>query len=321
MPNLNPFAVLSGQKKAFTVALVALWALLAVHCAKEVIIELPEESKRLVIVSHFTENQPARVKISYSKPVHDAGEAEFPEKDLEVSLSSNGVFLDKMKKDKRDDLFWYSRDTLRAGVSYTIVARLAGVPVAEGTSSIPLPIESVPAVQPSEISLVGNVGERYTMRIPMTISIKDIPSKERFYAFRLTHEVDVFDTTTVPASFSHSFVDENTFFTADGRTVSLLHEIPEPAYIINENFWADGRSELLVTANITYTPGAEQPRRLFLEWRTLSREFYRYHLSLARQNNHNTPLAEPDAIFNNVKNGYGNVSGYASRIDTIEIPF
>lgn len=55
------------------------------------------------------------------------GTTQFPEKDIDVSLSSNGVFLDKLKKNTEDELFWYSRDTLKSGVPYTIVARIRRV--------------------------------------------------------------------------------------------------------------------------------------------------------------------------------------------------
>ena len=57
-----------------------------------------------------------------------------------------------------------------------------------------------------------------------------------------------------------------------------------------------------------------------MEWRTLSEEFYKYHLSVDRQGN-NLPLSDPDAVYNNVSGGYGNFSGYSVRVDTIELPF
>jgi hypothetical protein len=310
-----------GAKPHRLLAFLVLAALLAPRCAKEVTIDLPEEGKRLVVISHFTDGQPARVKVSFSQPVHDAADPEFPNKDLDVSLSSNGVFLDKLRKDTKNEIFWYSKDTLQAGIPYTIVARMAGFPVAEGTSTIPVSVQlDRDFVNLSNISTVGTPGERQTMRIPITISVKDLPAQGRYFAFRLSHETDIYDT-----AFSRTVPDysvlENTFFSADGRTVSLLYEVPEPIYLLNDTYWADGRTTLYLTANVPFRAKVEQPRRLFLEWRTLSKEFYRYHLSLARQSNNNTPLADPDAIFNNVKNGYGSVSGYAVRVDTIAIPY
>jgi hypothetical protein len=53
------------------------------------------------------------------------------------------------------------------------------------------------------------------------------------------------------------------------------------------------------------------PSKLLIEWRTLSEEFYRYHLSLSRQGNLALPFNDPDAVYNNVSGGFGNFSGYS----------
>ncbi|MFN4256749.1 MAG: DUF4249 family protein, partial [Saprospiraceae bacterium] len=83
--------------------------------------------------------------------------------------------------------------------------------------------------------------------------------------------------------------------------------------------WSDNDPTLSLDAIIPFQPGRERPTHLFVEWRTLSEEFYRYHLSLARQGG-NLPLSDPDAVFNNVNNGYGNFSGYSVGHDTLLLP-
>jgi hypothetical protein len=100
--------------------------------------------------------------------------------------------------------------------------------------------------------------------------------------------------------------------------LSLLHNIPEPVVLINEKFWSNNRRTIFLDALIPFDPQTERPRRIFVEWRTLSEEFYRYHLSLARQGD-NLPLSDPDAIFNNIQGGLGNFSGYAVSVDTLEL--
>ncbi|MBL7776183.1 MAG: DUF4249 family protein, partial [Saprospiraceae bacterium] len=78
-------------------------------------------------------------------------------------------------------------------------------------------------------------------------------------------------------------------------------------------------ASLDLDAIIPFNPAYERPRRLFVEWRTLSEDFYRYHLSLARQGN-NIPWSDPDALYNNIQGGYGNFSGFSLSGDTIQIP-
>ena len=51
-----------------------------------------------------------------------------------------------------------------------------------------------------------------------------------------------------------------------------------------------------------------------IELRTVSKEYYLYHESLSRQAIvRQDPFAEPVTIYNNVKNGYGNFSGFSVR--------
>ncbi|HNG90394.1 MAG TPA: DUF4249 family protein, partial [Saprospiraceae bacterium] len=110
-----------------------------------------------------------------------------------------------------------------------------------------------------------------------------------------------------------------TFFLTDGPTLSLLHNISEPVVLVNEKYWTEDRRTLRINAFMPYMPDSEKPTRIFVEWRTLSEEFYRYHLSVARQGS-NLPLNDPDAVFNNVKGGYGNFSAYSVHMDTLVLP-
>jgi hypothetical protein len=113
---------------------------------------------------------------------------------------------------------------------------------------------------------------------------------------------------------------ESTKFLADGRTLALVYDTPEKVVLVNENFWSDDKKVLALDALIPFNPSEQRPRHLYVEWRTLSEEFYRYHLSVARQGN-NLPLNDPDALYNNVTGGYGNFSGYSFVTDTISLPY
>ncbi len=98
-----------------------------------------------------------------------------------------------------------------------------------------------------------------------------------------------------------------------------MNKIPEPITLIHANYWRDNRKTLFLDVVIPFKPENERPHRVFIEWRTLSAEFYNYHLSLSRQGG-NLPLSDPDALYNNVENGYGNFSGFSKVIQTIELP-
>lgn len=286
-------------------------ALLANRCAREVQIDLPEEPPRIVAVCHFTANQPFRVEVTISRPLYASGKPERPN-DVDITLSSGGLFLDKLKRaySEQGELYWESRDTAVAEKSYTLVARVAGLDAIESTSSIPAHKGLLPIlIDPHSISTIPLQNDTFALRIPLTLELENLPANNRFFAFSLQHEIQTEDES----------VQSATRFLVDGRTFSLLNNTPENVVLINENFWSDNRRTLFLDAIIPFNPDTDKPLRLFVEWRTLSEPFYRYHLSLARQGD-NLPLSDPDAVYNNVEGGYGNFSGYSVQVDTLELP-
>ncbi|HAD14654.1 MAG TPA: hypothetical protein DCF33_19685 [Saprospirales bacterium] len=301
----------------------AIMCFLLAGCAKEVIIDLPEEPPKLVVVCHFTEGDNFRAKITLSKPVNDKGQVDIVRKDVEATLSVNGQFWDKMVPDTNavDQIsFWESNKNQRAekGERYSISVRVPGYPPIKSSSEIPSHVKPKSiSLNPADIFIFPTAGGLSELRIPLSLELPYLPLEGRFFAFNLTHETDVYETLDPPII---DFTEQGqTNFLADGRTFSLLHDIPEPVVLVNDKFWSDGRKTLELVARIPFDPESERPKRIFVEWRSLSKEFYRYHLSLSRQSN-NLPLSDPDAVFNNILGGYGNFSGYAVSVDTIEIP-
>jgi len=303
--------------------LLAILSLLFVQCAREVIIDLPEEPPKLVAVCHFTSGQNFRVKISLSKPVNDGSAVEFLKKDVDATLSVDGQFWDRLKPDTTITeriTYWESNRFQRAEseVEYSFSVRVPGYPSIQSSGKIPKHAGLEPVVIGSgDISVVPLGDALSELRIPLELRLRSLPAGDHYFAFNLTHETEVYESLNPPTI---DFTEEGpTNFLTDGRTFSLLHEIPEPVVLINENYWADNGRSLFLTARIPFDPSQERPRRIFIEWRTLSEPFYRYHLSLSRQGS-NLPFSDPDAVFNNIEGGYGNFSGYAVSIDTVFIP-
>lgn len=289
--------------------------MLFARCAREVKIDLPEAAQKAVVICHFTTGEVFRVRVTLSQPIYDISDPEVPEK-VDVTIAKEGTFLDKLFRTTDDfgNTYWESRDTAVTGLPYSISVLVDGLPLAEAGSSIPLfyPIEPV-RINQSDIRETPLSDGRLLMNVPIVLRLKQVPSGKRYFAFNLKHDIAVADGTI--------YEGLSTNYTADGRTLSLLHDLAEPAVLINEKFWSDNSDSLVLNAVIPYSPGDnEKPSRLYIEWRTLSEEFYKYHLSVDRQGN-NLPLSDPDALYNNVAGGYGNFSGYSVQSDTVKLTF
>lgn len=302
--------------------LFVLATLLACGCAREVVIDLPEEEPKVVAICHFTEGEHFKVNISLSQEVNDGSDPEFPG-EVDVTLSVNGQFYDALYRERGvgNTYYWKSHKAKipREGIRYNLDVRVPGYPVAEAGSSIPRHYGIGPfqiLTSDLQVSEIGNGMNE--LRIPIELKLDELPDHGRYFAFFLNHDMQVYESLSPPvADYTKEQVPTN--FLSDGRTISLLHNIPEPVVLVNENYWDDNRKSLFLTARIPYDPDTERPKKLYISWRTLSEEFYRYHLSLSRQGG-NLPLSDPDAVFNNVEGGLGNFSGYSIAIDTIAIP-
>lgn len=294
----------------------------ALHCAQEVYIDLPEEETKLVSICHFTTGETFKIKVSLSRQVYDSGDPVVPD-NVDITLAKEGAFIDKLFKVTTDngEIYWESRDLAEPGVNFSITARVDGVKEISASSSVPAFYALSPIrIHPDSISETALGDGRMLLSIPLELHLDHLPTAKPFFAFSIRHDLDVGEY--IDGEWVSDFTYEGlpTNYSADGRTLALLYDLSEPVVLINEKYWSDDHNTLYLDAKIPYKPSEnKRPQRLYVEWRTLSEEFYKYHLSIARQGN-NLPLSDPDAVYNNVENGYGNFSGYSVAVDTIELP-
>jgi hypothetical protein len=262
--------------------------------------------------------------LSYSQSVYDTAAAQIPDfEKVDLTVAKNGTFIDKLVHKYTPDnheLYFESHDIVEPGKQYSMTVKIPGYPIAAATSKVPAYNAILPIQLHSEdfqdIDLNNGFRE---LRIPLEIRLTGSPDPNPYFAFHLSHEIGVY-TSFQPLVLDYTTENDSTFFLADGRTLSLLENIPEPAVLVNSNYWNDQRRSLNLIARLQYRPENERPLRIFIEWRTLSEEFYRYHLSISRQGN-TVPLSDPDALYNNINGGYGNFSGYSTGFISVEIPF
>ncbi len=294
--------------------------LLLASCARDLQIDLPDEPARIVVVSHFTTGEPFQANVTLSQPVYAVDDEGTPAS-VDITVSNGGQFYTRLlrKLDDRGKIFFESSAVVRPETPYTITVEIGGYPRVQATSSVP-PFNGLESFRVLDSIRIENLADgKKALRIPLELKLPNLlPVTGRYYAFNLRHEKYVYEIINGQKVFDYP-EEADTYFVTDGPTLSLLNNIAEPVVLVNENFWNDNRRKLYLDAIIPFNPATDEVKRIFLEWRTLSEDFYRYHLSLARQGT-NQPLSDPDAVFNNVINGYGNFSGYSVSADTLIIP-
>ncbi|MDX2133909.1 MAG: DUF4249 family protein [Saprospiraceae bacterium] len=288
-------------------------------CAREVFIELPEEEPQVVAICHFTPGSPFYVLLTKSQSLSNTEEPELVVQG-DVTISKNGQFFDRLLPvtvNKKQ--YWVGQDVVEAGQVYGLSVRVPGVAntiSAQGSApkQVPLaPMEINMERDAQEITL--NDGTK-AVRIPLTLQPALDNVTNRFFAFNIRHSIKTISGGETPV-MGEVTVLQSTFIT-DGRASSLLYNTPEQVVLIDEGFWNISDPVLRLDVIIPYVPEQEMPGEIMVEWRTVSEDYYRYHLSIARQGN-NLPLSDPDAVYNNITNGYGNFSGFSFTIDTVRL--
>ena len=289
-------------------------------CVREAYIDLPELPVKIVALSHFSPGKPIQVEVSLSQGLTEAGDPNIPF-NADVSIAIDGKFLDKLFRvtDDGGRIYWQSRDLVETHTDYALAVRIAAYDPIDAVSYAPNPVSfSRTRIDTAAIKTIELGNGKWALQVPLEITLASMPEEDRYFAFGLRHEIEIFgeiDGEKIP----DEYYETATKFLADGRTLALVYDTPEGVVLVDQNFWNDPSWTLTLDALIPFDPAFEIPRRIFIEWRTLSEDFYRYHLSLARQGN-NLPFNNPDALYNNIQGGYGNFSGYSASGDTIAIP-
>lgn len=316
---MHPMPAFLGVR-ALLAALV-LCVLFAARCAREIDLDLPGEPAKLVVTGGFEPDSVFKVRLTMSQPVLQNGQPRRPAAP-EVLVTEDEFFFERLSMFvENGDTIWKGKKYAKIAQPFSLTVRVSGLPTATATSTAPKQIGIVATIADTaaikEVSLTDGLR---ALRVPLLLTISaDALTDLPLFAFNLQHENDVYEVLPNGQRFYDYSYQSNTGFVTDGRTFALLHKIPEPVTLIHANYWRDNRKTLRLDALVPFKPEYEKPRRIFVEWRTLSPEFYYYHLSLSRQSA-NLPLSDPDALYNNVENGYGNFSGFSRTIQSLELP-
>ncbi|MBX2876726.1 MAG: DUF4249 domain-containing protein [Saprospiraceae bacterium] len=311
-----------------TLIKVKIWALLALPlfiastCEKPVTFKVDPPAPDLLVSSNFQDHSAIQVEVS--KITYDAarvGQKEFIN-DAIVSIYEDNTLLEELAvvypTTPRAQAVYSSSDIVPAiGKEYLIQVEVEGFRMVTARSIIPARVEI-------KDFTVGQVVETQTpesnlvfYNFPVYIAYDDPAGEENFYHLKIAQEIvefSIIEGDTLPSrafrrniNFS-SELDDN-FVNAYFAGGVLLQDDP-----FGGQYGFD--------MNVAINPGFQKLGRLFVELRTVSEEYYRFHNSLDRieQQGGNTGGFQEAVIpYNNIENGSGIFAGYTAAMDSITI--
>lgn len=291
----------------FLLVVTGIWLIVS-GC--ETTLELPtNDLPKLTIISHLTSNgaKSQRVYVYASQAPSDSSSFVIPANlDVEVTeLETDYSTTLELTNEDNETFFKFPDGFLKEGFSYTISAYAPGFEGIHATTVIPKP-STIANLGISEFKIEPSTKNEFKniVRYTLTFDINHFESN-RYYHLVFYNQYDGFD---IPFLVDPELSDDQPF----------VHHY-DFGILIDRNDLEPG--EPLTFHFVDWVVGDHDLNQVFVELRTITQEYYRYHSTLARQLIiRQDPFAEPVTIYNNIEGGYGNFSGFSPDISSSYLP-
>ncbi|MBP7238644.1 MAG: DUF4249 family protein [Saprospiraceae bacterium] len=277
----------------------------------ETTLELPNNNlPKLTIISHLSSDgwEKQRVFVYASQSPLDSSQFITPANlDVEVTeLETDYSIRLDVTKEGNKSYFEFPKDFLKQGFSYSISAYAPGFESVHSTTTIPTP-STITNLNVHDVSLEPSIKNEFKsiLRYKLSFNINHFESN-RYYHLVFYNKYENLDSLLLIVDPELS--DDQPFLHHYDFGILIDRNDLTPGEPLEFNFvnWVVAESEL---------------EEVYVELRTITESYYKYHSSLARQLIvRQDPFAEPVTIFNNIEGGYGNFSGFSPDVSSSYLP-
>jgi len=284
-------------------------------------VELPFDipDPRLVVVCNFTGDAFFIVQVSKSRSALDQSPEEYIA-NAKVDIYQGDTFIETLELVPRGPEIrtpYYITRILKPvqGVVYTIQVEAPGFEKVMAQSSVPEATEilsfnlSDVVIQPIEN---GNLRYEYTAEI----TFGDTPDEVNYYHLNLYQQLLAYELIDGDTSLVDSTIQTVIFSNSINNNLLLAHF---GGGILFEDRAFQSNS-IAIPVAVQINPQDKLIGKVYVELRTVSEEYYKFHQTLNRQqNNPGGAFTEPVIVFNNIENGHGIFAGYNTITDSIQV--
>lgn len=277
----------------------------------ETTLELPNNNlPKLTIISHLSSDgwEKQRVFVYASQSPLDSSQFMTPANlDVEVTeLETDYSIRLEMTTEGNKSYFDFPEDFLKQGFSYSISAYAPGFESVHSTTSIPTP-STISNLNVHDVTFEPSIKNEFKsiLRYKLGFTIDHFEAN-RYYHLVFYNRYEGIDTLLLIVDPELS--DDQPFLHHYDFGILIDRDDLTPGQPLEFNFldWVVADSEL---------------KEVYVELRTITESYYKYHSSLARQLIiRQDPFAEPITIFNNIEGGYGNFSGFSPDVSSSYLP-
>lgn len=299
-------------------------------CEEPLDINIPREEQQIIVQSNFSENNALRVVVLKTEEFKSDIYSQLVRNAL-VRVFDGDTFLETLKLISEIDgeLIdpYYESENFKpqVGVAYTIEVKVPDFEAVYATSAIPV------AADVGEISFSNDSetiqGGLKSVHFEIGVPFDDPIGVENYYHIIFIQELTdyrinpLLDPPNDTIRESTSLIDpENMVIEPANEDVPMIEFTDRRSFLIKDEFFDGDQISIPFSGSFIYNPNKHLLEPFKIEFRTVTRDYYLYHESFAKNSRTgNDPFSGPVVIHNNITGGGGLFSGYHSKIMEFKI--
>lgn len=294
-------------------------------CEQPSVFDIVESTpSELVVQSYFTPNNPIQVTVSKSRTVTSSSTTTEYVLNAMVEIYKEDTYLETLslvepKNADNSRPFYTSVDFIpEVNVVYTVKVKALGYTPVSAESKIPLPISLISA----EISdlIYTNIEEnkRTVVDFDLTVDFVDPTEEMNYYHINLLQHLIAYEIIDGDTIYSSNSLRPILLNSANNTNEAVAHI--SGGILLSDHLFEGETIHYKIPISFTYEPHKEQLGKLYIDLRTIPKEYYDYFSTLSRQQaSSGSPLENPIDISDNIIGGKGIFSGYNSSLDSLTI--
>ena len=266
-----------------------------------------DRSPQLTIISQLTPNAEQRVYVYATQSPSDSTTFYTPE-NLVVDVTevdSDSTIRLVASEEKNKIYYTIPSGFLKEGHKYSIMAFAPGFDIVQAETIIPKP------------STISNLVVK-----DVVIEQSDAHDFKKIIHYKLAFDINHFESNRYyHLIFYNAYQGIENLFRLDPESSDDIPFIRHYEYGVLIDKYDLEQGAPLTFQFKDWVVNENKLVRVYVELRTITEGYYKYHSSLTRQLIiTQDPFAEPVTIFNNIEGGYGNFSGFTPNITSSDLP-
>ena len=292
-------------------------------CEEPLDINFPREEPQIIVQSNFSENNALRVIVLQTEEFTSDVYSQFVPNAL-VRVFDGDTFLETLKLiteidgEEIDPYYETEVFTPQVGVLYRIEVKVPGFDVVYATSAIPI------AADVGEISFSNDFdiiqGGFKSISFEVGVPFDDPAGVANYYHIIFIQELTdyrIFPPNDTIRESTTLIDPANMFIEPGNEDIPMIEFTDRRSFLITDEFFDGHQISIPFSGNFIYNPNKHLLEPFKVEFRTVTKDYYLYHESFAKNNRTgNDPFSGPVVIHNNITGGGGLFSGFNSK--TIE---